>query len=135
MAKDPLAEIAALLKSDVPEKRVAAAVVLAEIGARGKDVVEGLVSMIETGSPPLQRPALDALKVIGPKSAVGALLPLLSSRDAEVRQGAVDALAACGDEIVPKLRGRIALAQGDERKALDAVLARFGDTKDAVHTL
>lgn len=135
MAKDPVLEIAALLRSDVPEKRVAAAVVLGEIGARAKEVVEGLVAMLESGSPPVQKPALDALVKIGAKSAVSALLPLLSSRDAEVRARTVDALEACGDDVVPKLRARIALAQGDERKALDAVLARFGDTKDAVHTL
>ena len=135
MAKDLLIDIATLLRSDVPEKRVAAAVVLGEVGARGKEVVDGLVSMLETGSPPLQRPALEALAKIGPKSAASAMLVLLGSRDAEVRSCAVNALAACGDDIVPKLRERIAMAQGDERKALDAVLARFGDTKDAVHTI
>jgi HEAT repeat protein len=135
MAKDLLSEIAAMLKSASPEKRVAAAVVLREVGAKSREVLDGLTSMLDTGSPPLQRPALEALKGIGNKAALPSLLPLLGSRDAEVRAHAIDAIAAIGDEALPKLKERIAAAQGDERKALDAAIARFGDSKDAVGTL
>lgn len=135
MAKDLLSEIAAMLKAASPEKRVAAAVVLREVGAKSREVIDGLTSMLDTGSPPLQRPALEALIGIGSKAALPALLPLLASRDAEVRARTVDAIAAIGDEALPKLKERIAGAQGDERKALDAAIARFGDTKDAVGTL
>lgn len=135
MAKDLLSEIAAMLKAASPEKRVAAAVVLREVGAKSREVIDGLTSMLDTGSPPLQRPALEALVGIGNKAALPALLPLLASRDAEVRAHTVDAIAAIGDEALPKLKERIAGAQGDERKALDAAIARFGASKDAVGTL
>lgn len=135
MAKDVVTQIAAMLKAESPEKQVAAAVVLKEIGAKSREVVDGLVHMIDSGSPPLQRPALDVLCDIGSKQALTALLPLLGSRDAEVRRRTVDAIAAIGEDVVPKLKERAAQAQGDERKAYDAALARFGDTKDAVGTL
>lgn len=135
MAKDLVSEIAAMLESPSPEKRVAAAVVLREIGQKGREVVAGLITMLESGSPPLQRPALDALVDIGSKQALPALLVLLGSRDAEVRARAIDAIAAIGEEAVPKIKERIAAAQGEERKALDAALARFGGQKDAVFAL
>lgn len=135
MAKDLLSEIAAMLKASSPEKRVAAAVVLKEVGAKSREVVDGLVTMLDSGSPPLQRPALDALVEIGSKAALAALLPLLGSRDAEVRARTVDAIAKIGEDALPKLKERVAAAQGDERKAIDAAIARFGDTKDGVGTL
>ena len=135
MAKDPISEIAAMLGSPSPEKRVAAAVVLKEIGAKSREVVDGLVSMLDTGSPPLQRPALEALIGIGSKAALPALLSLFGSKDAEVRARTVDAIAAIGEDAVPKLKERAAAAQGEERKALDAALARFGGQKDAVFAL
>jgi HEAT repeat protein len=140
MAKDLLSEIAAMLKASSPEKRVAAAVVLKEVGAKSREVVDGLVSMLDTGSPPLQRPALDALVEIGSKAALPALLPLLGSRDTEVRARTVDAIAKIGPEALPKLKERIAAATpatmtGEERKAIDAAIARFGDSKDGVGTL
>jgi hypothetical protein len=97
--------------------------------------VKGLVSMLETGAPPLQRPALDALARIGAPKAVPAMLSLLSSRDAEVRAGAIAGIVACGEDVVPQVQERVALTQGEERKALDAILARFGDRKEAAHAL
>jgi HEAT repeat protein len=135
MAKDVVSQIAALLRGPSPEKQIAAALILGEIGARSREVVDGLVHMLEGGSPPLQRAALDVLVPIGSKQALGALLPLLGSRDAAVRARTIDALAAIGEEVVPKIKERAVGAQGEERKACDAVLARFGGTKDAARTL
>ncbi len=134
-AKSPIDQVAKLLMHEAPDRRIAAAIVLGELGARGPEVVKGLVSMLETGAPPLQRPALEALGKICSPRAVPAMLPLLAARDPEVRQRAVDAIAACGEEVVEQVKSRVATAQGEERKSLDAILARFGDRKEAASTL
>jgi HEAT repeat protein len=133
--KSPIDEVAKLLSHDAPDRRIAAAIVLGELKARGPEVVKGLVSMLETGAPPLQRPALEALARIGAPRAVPAMLPLVGSRDAEVRRGAIEAIAACGEEVVEAVKARVPIAQGEERKSLDAILARFGDRKEAATTL
>lgn len=135
MAKTPVERIAAMLSDDAPEKRIAAAIVLGELGSKEPAVIAGLVGMLDTESPPLQRPALAALARIGTAKAAAATFPLLASKDSEVRALAVDALVAGGDDVVQRVRQRIPLAAPDERRALDAVLARFGDSKDAVTTL
>lgn len=134
-AKSPIDAIAKLLHHEAPERRIAAAIVLGELGSKGPEVVKGLVAMLETGAPPLQRPALDALTRIASTKAVPAMLPLLASRAAEVRAAAIDAVVACGEGVVDIVRERLPSASGEERKALDAVLARFGDRKEAVTAL
>ncbi|GAB4204445.1 MAG: hypothetical protein OHK0013_19410 [Sandaracinaceae bacterium] len=135
-SRTPIEQVAAMLGEDrSPEHRIAAAIVLGELGAKAPEVVKGLVSLLGSDSPPLQRPALIALAKIASAKAVPSILPLLGSRDAEVRKLAVDAVVACGEDVVPIVRERMKCVQGEERKALDAVLARFGDKKEAVHTL
>lgn len=133
--KTPVELIAAMLTSDLPEKRIAAAIVLGELGSKGPEVLSGLAQMLETNSPPLQRPALLALVKIASTKAAPAIFPLLASKDGEVRALAVDALVACGEDVVPKVKQRMPLAEGPERKALDGVLARFEGSKDAVTAL
>lgn len=135
MAKTPIEQIAALLGSEAPEKQIAAAIVLGELGAKTPEVVKGLVGLLETESPPLQRPALTALVKIGSARVAPSIFPLLASKDPDVRALAVDALVACGEDVVPKVKERMSVAEGAERKALDGVLARFGDRKDAVTAL
>lgn len=142
MARTPIEVIAAMLGDErTPEHRIAAAIVLGELGAhavsgtRAPATVKALVSMLEGHAPPLQRSALTALAKLASPRAVPAILPLLGSRDADVRALALEAIVVCGEDVVPLVKTRIALAVGDERKALDAVLARFGDKKEAVHTL
>ena len=136
MAKTPIEVIAAMLGEErSPEHRIAGAIVLGELGSKAPEVVKGLVTMLGSDSPPLQRPALASLGKIASPKAVPAILPLLGSKDAEVRKLAVDAIVAAGEDVVPLVKERSKDMQGEERKALDAVLARFGDKKEAVHTL
>jgi HEAT repeat protein len=135
MAKTPIEQIAALLESPAPEKQIAAAIVLGELGAKTPEVIKGLVALLETDSPPLQRPALTALTKIASARVAPSIFPLLASKDADVRSLAVDALVACGEDVVPKVKERMAAAENAERKALDGILARFGDRKDAVTAL
>jgi len=124
--KSPVDRITELLTDDAPEKRIAAAIVLAELKARGPAVTRGLVSMLESGGPPLQRHALHALAAIGPGKALDHVLPLLGSRDADVRVAAVEAVASVGEAALAPVRARLEQATGEERRALDSVLARLG---------
>ncbi len=127
-------KIALLLRSDAVEKRIAAAIVLGELKARGAEVTEALAGVLETGIPLLQRHALEALARVGAKKATPKIVPLLSARDEDVRRAAVEALVSVGDDVLPTLRARMAEASGDERRALDACLAALGG-KDAFHAL
>ncbi len=127
-------KIVALLSSDAVEKRIAAAIVLGELKARGAEVTEALAGVLEEGIPLLQRHALEALARVGAKKAAPKIMPLLSARDEEVRRAAVAALVSIGDDVLPALQRRMAEASGDERRALDACLAALGG-KDAFHAL
>ncbi len=127
-------KIALLLRSDAVEKRIAAAIVLGELKARGAEVTEALADVLETGIPLLQRHALEALARVGAKKATPKIVPLLSARDEDVRRAAIEALVSVGDDVLPTLRARMAEASGDERRALDACLAALGG-KDAFHVL
>lgn len=127
-------KIVALLSSDAVEKRIAAAIVLGELKARGAEVTEALAGVLEEGIPLLQRHALEALARVGAKRAAPKIMPLLAARDEEVRRAAVAALVSVGDDVLPALQRRMAEASGDERRALDACLAALGG-KDAFHAL
>jgi hypothetical protein len=128
-------KIVALLSSDAVERRIAAAIVLGEIRAKGIAVVDALTATLDTGIALLQRHALEALARVGAKRAVPKILPLFAStRDEEVRRAAVAAVVSVGEDILPTLRARIATANGDEKRAIDAVLAALGG-KDAFEAL
>ncbi len=118
--------IVAMLADSAVEKRVAAAIVLGEIQAKGPGVVEGLVALLGSGIPPLERHGLDALARVGAKKAVKAIFPLLCANDAEVRAAAVRAIVSVGEDVVADVRARMAEAIPEERRGLDAVLAELG---------
>jgi HEAT repeat protein len=127
-------KIAKLLHTDSIEKQIAAAIVLGELRAKGPEVVAGLMHALDSGVNLLQRHALEALARVGAKKALPQIFPLLSARDADVRRAAAEAVASVGEDVVPTIRGRMATATADERRALDAILAELGG-KDAFSTL
>ncbi len=130
MSKDPTDKIVALLADASVEKRIAAAIVLGELKAKGPKVLEGLVAMLASEIPALQRPALDALAQIGAGKVLGSVFPLLSSRSDEVKSAAMRVLASLGESVVKDIRARMDGASQEERMALDRVLAELGG-KDA----
>jgi HEAT repeat protein len=130
----PLNKIVSMLSDDSVEKRISAAVVLGELKAKGDGVHEGLVLMLDSDTPALQRPALEALARIGAKKALSSIFPLLSVRNADVVAAATRAIASLGESVVPKISARMEEAGTEERRALDAVLAELGG-KDAFSTL
>ncbi|MBW2525849.1 MAG: HEAT repeat domain-containing protein [Deltaproteobacteria bacterium] len=134
MAKSPIDRIVAMLSSDEPEKRVAAAVVLDELRPKGAQVVRALAQALREGGPVLQRRALDALRNIGAAKAVDDILPLLASRERPVRSAAQDALVSVGPSVVASVEARLPQATPEERRALESVLARVGG-KEALSAL
>jgi HEAT repeat protein len=127
-------KIVRLLAADAVEKRIAAAIVLGEISAKGANVVEALARTLDSGIALLQRHALEALARTGAKKAAPKILPLLGAREEDVRRAAVAAMASIGAEAIPTLRERMSAAGPEERRSIDAVLAAVGG-KDAFHTL
>ena len=131
---DEVGKIVGLLKSDAIEKRIAAAIVLGELKAKGPGVVEGLASVLESGVSLLQVHALDALARVGAKKALPQIFPLLGQNDDEVRRAATRAIASVGEDVVPLIKERMGTATPEERRALDAALAELGG-KDAFSAL
>ena len=107
MPKDPTDKIVALLSDTSVEKRIAAAIVLGELQAKGAPVLAGLVAMLESDTPALQRPALDALAQIGAGKVLASVFPLLSSRNEEVKSAAMRVLASLGEGVVKDIRARM----------------------------
>jgi hypothetical protein len=114
-----------MLRGDAPERQIAAAIVLGELGARDAAVIDGLGALL-AGAAPLQRHALAALGRLGAKKSLPQILPLLGTRDEGVRAAAVAAVVAFGTDAVPAVRQRLDAAEADERRALEEVLGRLG---------
>ena len=129
-----LGKIVGMLTGDAVEKRIAAAIVLGEIKAKGPEVVDALTKMLDSPVPALQRHACDALARIGAKKTVPRLFALLGASDHEVRRAASRCITSVGADVVPLIRKRMATAEPEERRALDAILADLGG-KDAFTTL
>jgi HEAT repeat protein len=127
-------KIVGCLSSAALEKRIAAAIVLGEIRAKGPGVADALAQALDSGVPQLQRHALEALARVGAKKAAPRILPLLGAREDEVRRAAVEAMVSMGDDVLPMLRGRLGETSAEERRSIDAVLAALGG-KDAFHAL
>jgi HEAT repeat protein len=119
-------KIVSLLSSEALERRIAAAIVLGELKAKGTAVVDALAETLESGIGLLQRHALEALARVGARRALPKILPLLTARDEDVRRAAVAAVVSVGEDVLPILRARIAEASADEKRAIDAVLAALG---------
>jgi len=125
MAVSPIDRIVKMLDDGAPERQLAAIIVLGEL--KSKAAVKPLTSILEGGAPALQRHALEALKSIGiTRSGLVALWPLLGSRDANVRNAAIDTIASVGESVVSDVRRRLSDAEGDQRRALESVLSRLG---------
>jgi hypothetical protein len=132
--KGMVKKLAGLLASDAPERQIAAAIVVGELGLRDPALVSGLIALADGGVALLQRHAAEALGRLESAKALPHLLPLLASRDEGVRRAAAGAVSAFGDAALPALRARLATAEGDERRAVEEAIARTGG-KAAISTL
>jgi HEAT repeat protein len=127
-------KIVRLLESESVEKQRAAALVLGELGVKDPAAVDGLVALLGSTVAAVQRDALLALGAMGSKKALPAILPLVQSRDQGVRDAAVEATTAFGEDAVPLLRARLAETAPAEKRPLEELLARLGG-RDALSSL
>ncbi|MGE0789973.1 MAG: HEAT repeat domain-containing protein [Sandaracinaceae bacterium] len=127
MAKSPIDRIAEMLSDEAPERRLAAVIVLGELKAKSSSVQDGLLRILQEDAPAIQKHAVDTLRRVGvSKKGLDAVWPLLASRDPQVRAAAAAAIASVGASVVSDVRGRLAEAEGDERRALESVLSHLG---------
>jgi HEAT repeat protein len=119
-------KLAALLASDAAERQIAAAIVVGELGLRDPALIAGLITLADSGLPPLQRHAAEALGRLATAKALPHLMPLLAARDEGVRHAAATAIGAFGAAALPALRARLTTAEGEERRAVEEALARLG---------
>jgi HEAT repeat protein len=125
-AKTPVDVITNMLEDDAAERRMAAAIVLGELRAKGPAIIAGLTRILGADGPAMQIHALAALAKIGAKPALESVWPLCGSRDEGVRNAASETIASIGEGIVPDVRARLASAEGHERRALESILTRLG---------
>jgi HEAT repeat protein len=109
-------------------------VVLGALQVKDPAAVQALLGLLESPVVPLQRAAVRALGTIGARKALPAVVPLVQARDAGVREAAVEAVLAFGEEALPVLRQRLVGTPPAEKRPLEELLARLGG-RDALSTL
>ena len=128
-------KIVALLKSEAVERRIAAAIVLGEIKAKGTPVHRrARATRSRAGSGRCSGTRSRPSRASGSGGRCRRMFPLLVARDEDVRRAAVAAVVSAGEEVLPTLRARIAGASSEEKRAIDAVLAALGG-RDAFEAL
>jgi len=130
-----LRKLTALLAHEAPERQIAAAIVLGELGVTDAAAVAALITAATTQHPAIQRHAIEALGRLRAAKAMPALLTTLGARDEDLRRGAVTAIVAFQDAAVEPVRERLTAATDPvERRALEEILGRVGG-KDAFSAL
>ncbi|HEX9577767.1 MAG TPA: hypothetical protein VF993_08435 [Myxococcales bacterium] len=114
------ARILALLDDESPRKRIAAAVVLGELGGRSPAAISGLSRMARDPLAAIAEPAIEALGKLHARGGLPALLDALERK--ELRKSASEAIAALGEQALPALRERAAKAAPEVRAALSELL-------------
>ncbi len=120
-AMDALERIVGMLQDQSPRKRIAAAVVLGELGAKSPPVVAALCAMARDELAALAEPAVEALGKVGARAALPTLLAALERKDLE--KSASQAIAALGEEALPSLREKLTKATPEVRAAISGVLS------------
>src|SRR5260370_37312178 len=117
---DALDKIVALLSDESPRKRIAAAVVLGELGVKAPALIAALSAMARDEMSAIAAPAVEALGKLGARTALPALLEALERKD--LLKDASAAIAGLGEEVLPALRDRLAKATPEVRAALSRAL-------------
>src|ERR1700756_608368 len=113
---DAVQRIVSMLQDDSPRKRIAAAVVLGELGSRSPAVVAALSAMARDEIAELAEPAVEALGKLGARTALPTLLSALERKD--LAKTASQAIAALGEESLPALRENLSNAAPELRAAI-----------------
>lgn len=122
-------KIVAMLADERPERRVAAALVLAEIEVKDAPAVAALGACLEQGEPTLQLAALEALSGIKTAKVAGLLVPLLDTPDTAVQAQAARMIASQGKRAVGAMCSALTDAPPARKKALISLLTPFYEEK------
>jgi len=120
-----LQPIVALLSSDQPNRRLAAAVVLGELAPSDADVARALGAALGHADESLTRELAVALGRTRHKAAFPYLLPLLLNAPLAVRDAAGRALAQLKMDVTTELQKTWQKASGAEKRALVDAFARL----------
>lgn len=122
---DPIKRIVELLDDRTPRKRIAAAVVIGELGVKDAAVVSRLIEMAKDE---LDTYAEAAIEALGHLQALKALPVLLDSlnRSRDVQAVARVAIANLGEAALPELKARLADATPEARAVLSQLLPAVG---------
>jgi len=121
---DPAAEnIVALLGSEDPELRCAAAKVLGALKPQGEDVVQALSKLLSADDARIRRTALEAVAAIGPGPALEEITRLLE-QPGEVGRRAMEVLAGLGPTVLKPLESRLATASETARRRILLIAAK-----------
>ncbi len=122
---DAIKKLVEMLDDPTPRKRIAAAVVLGELGSRDAQVVSRLLTMASDPIDAIAEPAIDALGQLKVVKAVPALLDALS-RGREMQQHAREALGALGEDALDEIKKRMETATPEQRSLLSQMLPAVG---------
>lgn len=123
-----LQKITTLLTSDQPQRRLAAAIVLGELGPSDTDVVQALGAALGSADEALTRELITALGATRHKAAFPYLLPLLLTAPPAVRDRAGRALALLKMDVEAELQKVWAKATDEQKRTLLDVFARLHST-------
>ena len=122
---DPVKRLVELLDDASPRKRIAAAVVIGELGVKDAHVVSRLVEMAKDPIDAFAEAAIEALGQLRALKALPVLLDALS-RSKDVQGFARTAIAQLGEDALPELRARLQDAKPEVRAALSQLLPAVG---------
>ena len=128
-------KIVGMLEDERPDRQVAAALVLAELGVKDKEAVDALGRCLAWDDPVLQMAALEALGGLHTAGVAALLVPLLDARDPQVQARATALLVAVGKRAVGAMCKALGDAPPARKKALVNLLAPMRDAKVLDHLL
>ena len=116
-----------MLQSTDPMRRSSAAMVLAELAPRSKEVVEQLGQALEGAGDALAGHLLDALQATGARAAIPYAMPFLRADDLALRVRAVAIVASGGAAVVPEIKRHLKDASRQDKLVYVDLLARVFD--------
>jgi HEAT repeat protein len=122
---DPIKKISELLDDQSPRKRIAAAVVLGELGVKDPAVVSRLVAMAKDPLDAYAEAGIEALGALGAMKALPVFMEALG-RGKELSRLARAAIAGLGEEALGEIRSRLADATPEVRAQLSQLLPAVG---------
>jgi len=124
-----LKKISGLLKHQDPMHRCGAALVLAELAPKSKDVVKALGEALPEAGQQFSGYILEALQAIASPAAVPYVMPLLNSQDMALRMRASAIVACGGSAVVPEIRRMFNEASRQEKLVYIDLLARIHNSE------